>query len=250
MKIAALYDIHGNLPALNAVLKELEQVQPDRILVGGDIVSGPLPVQVLERLLQLGDQVIWIRGNGEREVASVFDTHGVLELDKGDVTSWVAEQLTPTQRSFLGQLQEKIVLQVGGLGEVLFCHATPRNDYEIFTPISSMDRIKRMFSGVEQQMVICGHTHMQFEMQIGKISVFNAGSVGMPYADQPGAYWLLLSADGCEFRRTEYDLEQAAEEIKVSRYPQATHFAEENVLKNPTVTEALEVLEEMGKSLI
>lgn len=247
MKIAALYDIHGNLPALNAVLKELEQVQPDRILVGGDIVSGPLPVQVLERLLQLGDQVIWIRGNGDREVASVFDTHGVLELDKGDVTNWVAEQLTPTQRRFLGQLQEKIVLQVGGLGEVLFCHATPRNDYEIFTPISSMDRIKRMFSGVKQQMVICGHTHMQFEMQIGKISVFNAGSVGMPYADQPGAYWLLLSAAGCEFRRTEYDLEQAAEEIKVSSYPHATHFAEENVLKNPTVTEALEALEKMAK---
>ncbi|MDU0073845.1 MULTISPECIES: metallophosphoesterase family protein [Bacillus] len=73
MKIAALYDIHGNLPALNALLKELEDVKPDLIVIGGDIVSGPMPKQTLERIFSLTDKVRFIRGNGDREVVMAFD---------------------------------------------------------------------------------------------------------------------------------------------------------------------------------
>ncbi|GMA51346.1 DeoR family transcriptional regulator [Alicyclobacillus contaminans] len=218
MKIAALYDIHGNLPALNAVIEELKEVQPDLIVVGGDIVSGPMPGQTLERLSLLGNQVHFIRGNGDREVVMAFDGKPLPAMsEKGrQKTHWVAEQLTRSQRDFLSQLPEQITLRVDGLGDVLFCHATPRSDEEIFTPITSQERLTTIFTGIEQKIVVCGHTHMQFERRVGRVHILNAGSVGMPFADQPGAYWLLLSPLGCEFRRTTYDGEAAAKEIRAS----------------------------------
>src|SRR5579864_8887847 len=195
MKIAALYDIHGNLPALNAVLEELEGVQPDLIVVGGDIIPGPMPRQTLERLSQLGDRVRYIRGNGEREVVAAFDGlpfAARMPEEVREVTRWTARQLERSQRDFLAQLPEQITLHVEGLGDILFCHATPRSDEEIFTPITPQERLDTIFAGVEQQLVVCGHTHMQFELRVGRVRILNAGSVGMPYADRPGAYWLLL----------------------------------------------------------
>jgi len=146
MKIAALYDIHGNLPALSAVLEELEEVQPDLIVVGGDIVSGPMPGQTLKHLSQLGDQVRFIRGNGDREVVMAFDGQplsrqylpAMSEKVRAE-TYWVAEQLTRSQRNFLAALPEQLVLQVEDLGRVLFCHATPRNDEELITVLATWD---------------------------------------------------------------------------------------------------------------
>ena len=237
MKIAALYDIHGNLPALNAVLEELEEVRPDLIVVGGDSVPGPMPRQTLERLSQPGDRVRTIRGNGDREVVAAFDG---LPFDSGigeevrERIRWTARQLARPQRDFLAQLPEQLTLHVEGLGDVLFCHATPRNDVEIFTPITPQERLNIIFRGVEAQIVVCGHTHIQFELQAGSVRILNAGSVGMPYADRAGAYWLLLGPQGIEFRRTEYDTEEAARQVRDSGYPQAQEFAEENLLKVPT----------------
>ncbi|MEH6973803.1 MULTISPECIES: metallophosphoesterase family protein [Bacillus] len=166
MKIAALYDIHGNLPALNALLKELEDVKPDLIVIGGDIVSGPMPRQTLERIFSLTDKVRFIRGNGDREVAMAFDGKNLPSTmsEKGrQRTQWVADQLTRSQRDFLSKLPETVTVHINGLGDVLFCHATPRSDEEIITPNTSQERLAAIFSGVRQQIVVCGHTHMQFE---------------------------------------------------------------------------------------
>jgi predicted phosphodiesterase len=232
MKIAALYDIHGNLPALNAVLEELKEVQPNLIVVGGDIVSGPMPGQTLERLSQFGDQVRSIRGNGDREAVMAFDRQPLspdMPEEVRAVTHWVAGQLTRSQRDFLAALPERLVLQAEGLGSVLFCHATVRNDEEIFTPITPAERLNIIFSRVD------------------KLRILNAGSVGMPYAERPGAYWLLLSPEGYEFRWTGYDGEAAAQEIRVSGYPQAQEFAEENVLKVPPAVEVTEIFERMAE---
>src|SRR5439155_4851369 len=80
-----------------------------------------------------------------------------------EVTHWTAQQLKRSQRDFLAQLPEQIALHVEGLGDVLFCHATPRSDEEIFTPITPQERLNTIFAGIEQQIVVCGHTHMQFE---------------------------------------------------------------------------------------
>jgi putative phosphoesterase len=252
MKVAALYDIHGNLPALNAVLEELEEVQPDLVVVGGDIVSGPMPRQTLETLERLGElenRVRSLRGNADREVVAAFD--GLLSAlrmpeEVREVTRWTAQQLKRSQRDFLAQLPEQIILHLEGLGDVLFCHATPRSDEEIFTPITPQERLNTIFAGIEQQIVVCGHTHMQFERRVGSVRILNAGSVGMPYADRPGAYWLLLGPEGSEFRRTVYDVGTAAQQVRESGYPQAQDFAEENVLQVPTAAEATELFERMA----
>jgi len=249
MRIAALYDIHGNLPALNAVLEELEEVRPDLIVVGGDMVSGPMPQQTLERLGQLGKRVRFLRGNADREVVAAFDGLPFalrMSEEVREVTLWTAQQLERSQRDFLAQLPEQITLNVEGLGDVLFCHATPRSDVEIFTPITSQERLNTIFTGIEQQLVVCGHTHMQFERRVGSVRIVNAGSVGMPYADRPGAYWLLVGPAGSEFRRTEYDVETAAQQVRESGYPQAQDFAGENMLKVPSAAEVMEIFERMA----
>ncbi|MBA2286269.1 MAG: metallophosphoesterase family protein [Ktedonobacteraceae bacterium] len=254
MKIAALYDIHGNLPALNALLEELKEVQPDMIVVGGDIISGPMPGQTLKRLSQFAAQMRSIRGNADREVVMMFDSQpfnrrympAPSEKER-EVMRWVAEQLTPSQRDFLAELPEQLEVQVEGLGRVLFCHATVRNDEELFTPITPEKQLSIIFSNIEQEIVVCGHTHIQFELRVGNRLILNAGSVGMPYADQPGAYWLLLSPEGYEFRCTTYDGEAAAQEILASGYPQAQEFAENNVLKMPTSAEATAHFERLAQ---
>ena len=254
MKIAALYDIHGNLPALNAVLEELKAVQPDLIVVGGDIVSGPMPVQTLQRLLQLGEHVRLIRGNNDREVVTVFDGQPVIRRylptpsEQGlNEIRWIAGQLTRAERDVLAALPEQLVLQIEGLSEILFCHATPRSDEELFTFMTPEDRLHDLFSGVEQEIVICGHTHIQFALQIGMRYILNAGSVGMPFADQPGAYWLLLSPEGHEFRCTRYDALAAAQELNMSGDSFVRQFVETNVLKTPGAAEMAEMLEGMTR---
>lgn len=249
MKIAALYDIHGNLPALDAVLLELASVQPDVIVIGGDIVSGPLPGQTLARLREAGERVVYIRGNGDREVVATFDGRPFpphMSEDARNITAWVARQLERAQRDFLAQLPEQTTFHVEGLGDTLFCHATPRSDEEIFTAITPQERLASVFAGIEQQVVVCGHTHMQFERQAGGVRILNAGSVGMPYADAPGAYWLLLEPGGYAFHRTIYNLQTAAQQVLASGYPQAQAFAEENVLQVPTAAEATDIFERMA----
>jgi predicted phosphodiesterase len=144
VKIAALYDIHGNLPALNAVLEELKEIQPDLIVIGGDILSGPMPGQTLERLFQLGNQVRFIRGNADREVVLAFDGlpfhrryMPTISEQGQEENHWIAKQITRSQRDFLAEMPEHLVLHIEGLGTLLFCHATPRNDEDIFTPMTS-----------------------------------------------------------------------------------------------------------------
>lgn len=247
MKIVALYDIHGNLPALDAVLQEVEQEQPDLILVGGDIVPGPMPRSALERLLALGDTVRYIRGNCEREVVAAFDSRPLSQNMSEEVSErmrWTAKQLGSSQRDFLAQLPEQASFTVDGLGDVLFCHGSPRSDEEIITAATPGESLRAMLTDVSQRIVVCGHTHMQFDRLVDGTRIVNAGSVGMPYGDA-GAYWLVLGPE-IILRRTLYDLEEAATRIRASGYPQAEDFAENNVLKPETEAEAIAVFERMA----
>jgi len=248
MRIAAIYDIHCNESALEAVLRDIQAEQPDLILVGGDIVPGPLPRTTLALLQQLGAKVRCIRGNGDREVVAAFDGQLFGESMPHEVreaAQWVAQQLERSHRDFLAGLPEQLTFTIDGLGDVLFCHATPRNDEEIFTQASPEERVNTIFAGVQQPVVVCGHTHMQFERVVNGIRVVNAGSVGMPYADQPGAYWALLGP-GVTLKHTVCDRDDAAKRIRASGYPGAQEFADENVLKVPTVAEALQALERLA----
>jgi len=197
MRVAALYDVHGNLPALDAVLRD---VPDDAVIVcGGDCAAGPLPSETLERLRGLGDRVRWIRGNADREL-----TPEEPGLAPADVIGWVRSQLTPEQIEFLHGLPADLTLEVDGIGTVLFCHATPRDDTEVFLEGTPAELVEPLLFGVRADLVVCGHTHMQFSREVAGIQIANAGSVGMAYENEPGAYWLLLGP-GVDHRRTAYD---------------------------------------------
>lgn len=241
MRIAAIYDIHANLPALEAVIGKIRQEGVDRVVVGGDVLPGPMPVESLERLRDLDLPVQFIYGNGEvavleqlagREPTAVPERHR-------PIIRWTAEQLRPEHQRFLAAWPKTLGLNLPGLGAVLFCHATPRNENECFTRLTPETRLLPVFAGLNAAVVVCGHTHMQFDRQVGRIRVVNAGSVGMPFGN-PGAQWLLLGPE-VALRETPYDLPQAAERIRGTNYPQAEDFARTSVLDPPSEQAMLEM---------
>jgi putative phosphoesterase len=198
LRIAALYDVHGNIRALEAVLGEVPE--DVRILVGGDVAAGPFPQETVDRLRALGERVLWIRGNADREL-----TPGEPGLAPPETMEWVRARLDVGTIEWLHELPATLELDVEGIGRVLFCHATPLNDVDIFTERTAEANIADQFA-VDADLVVCGHTHTQFERTIGGVRVVNSGSVGMAYEDEPGAYWTLLGPD-VERRRTPYDLD-------------------------------------------
>ena len=234
MRIAALYDIHGNLPALDAVLADVHRAGVDRILIGGDVLPGPMPRETIDRLRAIDIPVDYIRGNGDRATLEQVATGQVPNVPAAyqGVFRWVAEQLGPDDVQFLSSWPATRRMQVECIGEVVFCHATPRNDTEIFTRETPEDALLPAFAGVSAALVVCGHTHMQFDRMVNGIRVVNAGSVGMPFG-RPGAYWALLGPI-VELRHTAYDLQAAAALIRSTPYPWANEFALKNILEPPT----------------
>ncbi|MFL6543257.1 MAG: metallophosphoesterase family protein [Chthoniobacterales bacterium] len=234
-RVAALYDIHANLPALEAVLDEISGSDVDAIVVGGDVVPGPMPRQTVARLQQLDRPVHFIRGNGE--LAVLGDLRGVPAHFQERIR-WNTEQLTSKQFHWLSQWPLTRRIQIDSHGEVLFCHATARDENELFTARTADDHVLALFAEVHAPLVVCGHTHMQFDRTLGALRIVNAGSVGMPFGT-PGAYWLLLGPD-VQLRRTSYDLDRAAQRIRASDYPGAEEFATGNVLQPPAADAMLE----------
>ncbi len=251
MRVAGLYDIHGNLPALEAVIQDIRQAGVDQVVVGGDVVPGPMPRETLRHLLDLELPVQFIRGNCELAVLAQMAA-----TDSGSVTywgtasgapppeplrevmRWTAQRLHPEYESVFASWPKSLRLEIRGLGEVLFCHSTPRSETEIFTRLTPEDRLLPIFESLQVSVVVCGHTHMQFDRMIGRTRVVNAGSVGMPFGD-PGAFWALIGPE-VQLRRTPYDLAKAAERIRDTAYPQAQEFAAHNVLQPPSEEEMLE----------
>jgi len=241
MKVAALYDIHGNLPALNAVLHEVRDARVDRVVVGGDVVPGPMCAEALARLQELDVPVDFIRGNGETAVAAQRRGEappGVPERYR-PMIEWVAAQLEPEQAELIATWPLICRLSIPGLGEVLFCHATPRNEFEIFLPTTAEAKLLPVFEGVRESIVVCGHSHIQFDRMIGGHRVLNAGSVGMPFGPR-GADWLLLGPS-IELRHTDYDLAAAASVVRDTAYPEAESFAATNILSPPSAQQMIEL---------
>jgi predicted phosphodiesterase len=239
MRVAAIYDIHGNLPALEAVLEEIRESRVDWVVAGGDVVPGPAPIETLRCLLDLPVPTQFIYGNGEVAVLEQMAgrTPSAVPEKYRPVIRWTAEQLSEYEPLF-AQWPKTCSMEIPGLGEVLFCHATPRNENEIFTRVTGEDRLLPIFQGLNEPLVVCGHTHMQFDRMIGRTRVVNAGSVGMPFG-KPGADWLLIDED-IQLRHTDYDLTQAADRIRESTYPDADDFVARYLLNPPTEKEMLE----------
>ncbi|RPJ82898.1 MAG: metallophosphoesterase [Acidobacteria bacterium] len=242
MRAAAIYDVHGNLPALEAVLEDIHREGgADLVVVGGDVLPGPFPREVLARLLGLEIPVRFIRGNGDREVLAWrmgVETSALPEHVR-DVLRWTGAELRPEDEILIAGWPATLDLGVPGIGEVLFCHATPKSDNEVFTRLTPEERLRPVFESVGAGLVVCGHTHMQFDRTVGRTRVVNAGSVGMPFGE-PGADYLLLGPDVC-LRHVAYDLELAAACIRATAYPHAADFADRYILHPPREDEMLRV---------
>jgi len=239
VRVAAIYDLHANLPALEAVLEDVRRAEVDLIIVGGDVLPGPMPRESLDMLYGLEIPTRFLHGNGESETLAIIDglETGKVPASYREAMRWNADQVRGKHEGLLRGWPAEQRLRIPSLGEVLFCHATPRNDFEIFVATTPEGVLEPIFEATGAQVVVCGHTHMQFDRRIGRIRVVNAGSAGMPFAE-PGAYWLLLGPD-VELRRTKIDLTRAAERIRRTDYPQASEFAEQSVLHPPAEREML-----------
>lgn len=237
-RVAVLSDIHAVLPALDAALAEPDVRSADLIVLTGDIAAGPQPVETLDALTALGDRVVWVRGNADREL--VRCRRGGLASFPDSITPWAAEQLRPDQEDLLAGLPLARTLRVDGLGEVLFCHATPRDDEEVVLVDSRLDRWAEVLGDVDPAVrtVVCGHTHMPFTRLAHGRLVVNPGSIGMPYGGA-GAHWALLGP-GVQLRRSEFNLDDACARIAArSGFPDAAQWADFYVRSRASDAEAI-----------
>jgi predicted phosphodiesterase len=227
--VAALYDVHGNAPALEAVLAELDGVRPDVVVFGGDLAAGALPRETIA-LARDVPNARYVQGNADR----------IMVAGTGDspIAGWPATQLTDEDRAFLASFELTVVVD-----DVLYCHATPHDDEPFVTVLTSDGVARETIGKTEHPTVVIGHTHSQFDRQLGDLRLVNAGSVGMPYEDGPGAYWVLVRDGEPEHRRTDYDLEAAAERIRPTGWPIAGEWVEDNLLAVPTARGAAEFFE-------
>jgi predicted phosphodiesterase len=191
-------------------------------------VWGPLPAETFARLVALGERALFVRGNADREVAAGA-TDG-LAPDVAELTRWAHDQLGPPQREWLARLPLTVTLDVDGLGETLFCHASPRRDDEAIGTATPEDDVAEMLAAVSERTVVCGHTHAAFDRRVARRRVVNPGSVGLPVG-APGAPWALLGP-GVTLRRSDYDVAAAGEAFRRKGGPGAEAFAE-HVLAPP-----------------
>jgi predicted phosphodiesterase len=237
--VAVLSDIHGVLPALDAVLAEPAVRDAERIVLTGDIAAGPQPAEVLDRLLGLGDRVVWVRGNADRELVQLA------RGERGDIPDpiapWAARQLSADHVDWLAGLPRTVTLPVDGFGAVVLCHATPRDDEEVVLVDSRLERWAEVLADLphEVRTVVCGHTHMPFARLANTRQIINPGSVGMPYG-RPGAHWATLNAGAVELRRTTYDLVAACDQIAAtSSYPEVAEWTDYFLYARATDADAL-----------
>lgn len=247
MRIAALYDIHGNLPALEAVLDEVEGERVDLVVFGGDVALGPMPVETLHRVASLGGRARFVMGNTDRDVVAAFDSlPGSGEGDEEAITPirWVSSRIDQGDRDFMDGFDPTLAIK-GEVGSMLFCHGSPRSDTEIITAVSPDERIGTMIADVSQYMVVCGHTHRQFDRRLGDKRIVNAGSVGLPYEGQRAAFWLLVDGE-VELRRTDYHVHSALLEFERTGLPGVEEFFQESLIRPADPDEVARSFEEQA----
>ncbi|WP_027342762.1 metallophosphoesterase family protein [Hamadaea tsunoensis] len=216
-RVAALADVHGNVPALLAVLTDVAAVGVDLVVFPGDVTWGPEPQTTVDIIQDLGRKAVCVRGNADR---------AVLELASGEREhtrprdSWMPGRHSAAALEFLATFPFSVVVEIEGLGPVRFCHGSPRKDTELVTPQTPADRFAELCEGIDEQVLVTGHTHLQFDRMVAGRRSVNPGSVGLPYhTGEPGtAYWALLGPD-VELRQTRYDVDEAVERCRVTGDP-------------------------------
>jgi putative phosphoesterase len=214
VRVAVLADIHGNLPALRAVLEEIDAEGVDAIVVAGDVVGGAYPREALELLASRAERMAWVAGNAEREAVAAWDGEPVTADEVGRAAAWSARALERRWRDRLAGWP--IALSLDG---VLYCHGSPRSDEEILTRATPDEALRDALDAVAEQLVVGGHTHQQLIRTLDQAPCYvNAGSVGVPYEGRPGAFWLVVDNRQPQLRRTDYDLTAAFAELRASGF--------------------------------
>jgi predicted phosphodiesterase len=220
VKVLALYDIHGNPDALDAVLGDRRAQGADVVVVGGDAVPGALARQALDRMDALAVPVRWVRGNGEREVAAAAagrsGSASAAEDPAARTAGVTAAELSADRARALGELT--LTQMIDG---VLFCHASPRRDDEMLTRLSPPERWSEALAGIDAAVVVGGHTHQQDDRVVDGVRFINAGSVGLPYEGDGDARWLWIEDGVPELRCTAYDHVAAGTRMRDTGYPDA-----------------------------
>jgi predicted phosphodiesterase len=214
VRIAVLADVHGNTPALRAVLAEIDHDPVDAIVVAGDVVGGPLVRATLDLLRARREPTHWVRGNSEREAVAAYDGAPVSDDPPGRAAVWSARALDRGWRDELASWPISLVLD-----GVCFCHGSPRRDDEILTRATPDQALLDAVGGVTERLVVGGHTHQQLVRTLpGGVTYANAGSVGIPYEGRRGAFWMLIESGAVRPRMTSYDLPAAFEELRASGF--------------------------------
>lgn len=206
-RIAVVSDVHGNTPALEAVLAEVIEAGPEVLVNLGCLTYGPDPNGVTNLLRSVPVPTLSVRGNGDRAVLGLVDD-GLAPETQRDL--FVVANHDEATLAFLRETRPIHRLNVVGLGTVVFCHGSPRSDTELITPRTPETRLRDALGDMVCDVLATGHTHLQFDRRLETVRSVGPGSVGMPYHNGPtGARWALFGPD-VDMRVTSYDLEAAA----------------------------------------
>jgi putative phosphoesterase len=201
MRVAVLFDVHGNPAALEAVLAEAEHEGFDELAFGGDLVLfGPDPAGCVDRLRSFGSRLRAIKGNTDRYVVD----------GDGDAAHW-ADLLGDDRLRWLDALPARA--ELAGQDAVLV-HATPRGDEEMLMPDTPEAEVAEMLAATPEHTVLCGHVHIQYRRRVAGHEVVNPGSVGLPFDGDRRAAWATITDGAVELRRTAYDWESIAERVE------------------------------------
>jgi predicted phosphodiesterase len=229
-RVAVLSDVHGNAVALEAVLRDVAEANPDLVVFGGDLTWGPLPAATRALVEPLEQSAVFLRGNAERALAEAAAVDGAGDA-LGARERWMVRHHSPDLQAFIAGFVESAVLDIDGLGPVRFCHGSPRSDEELITFATPEERMRALLEGVGERVLVSAHTHIQFDRQVAAIRSVNPGSVGMPYEGRAGAaFWALLGPD-VVLRQTDYDLDEAVRRYCGTDYPQVEEMVE--ILRTP-----------------
>lgn len=249
---AFLSDIHANDAALAAITNELRAEPPDVVVLTGDITWGTFPTETVDLIASLRDvidHVVLIRGNGDR---ALLDLERGAREPESPRDSWMVARHSNRDVAELSRVVFQVDIDVAGLGVIRACHGSPRADIEIITPGTPIERLAAATDGIDAEVLLTGHSHLQFHRRVAGLRIqhsVNPGSVGIPYGvTAPGAYWLRIDGsrpDPFDFRRTSYDVETYLARMLATDDPRADAVA--NYLREPPTRD--EMIEH-GESLV
>jgi predicted phosphodiesterase len=230
-RVAVLSDVHGNAVALEAVLAEVRHAAPELVVFGGDLTWGPQPRETLELVAAIELPTAFVRGNAERALLEP-------EEEPTERAVWLRAQHSDDDLAFLSTFAPSISVEIEGLGRTYVCHGSPRSDEEIVTPKTPDARMQALTASIAERVLVTAHSHVQFDRRVVGVRSINAGSVGMPYEPQRGAFWALLGPD-VELRRTEYSRDDAVAAYRATDDPRVEQMVE-ILLEPPTREEVIE----------